>query len=141
MKAMKAALVLISLVSSMSYASSYEDGLAWIKSQIAQHGSVRTFYGQTSSGTKCSLYLTDLRDNRYYVVVGFPGGTHPNDYVGMPTEVSTIKKYNSDLIFSSEQSWGNGSTWNRVRITIDSNGRPTRALSTSDVQAIDCLLQ
>ena len=125
------------LVGASSYANSGEE---WIKSQLNGRQKAE-FVGQTQWGFPCALYLTDKSfddDKHYFVVVGYHNSSDLEDYIGMANTSSTVQQTGVSIKFESPNSWGNKSLWNKVDITLNSNGKPILAIGKSDRKDITC---
>jgi len=116
----------------------------WLKSQFSKNQRTVDFPGYTMWGKVCALYLTDKSVDGlyedYYVVVGYWEAKDQNDYIG--GVVSKSFMIMNDTLFSlfSDESWGNGSHWNRVKIVTDAKGNPIKAEGVSDLKSISCNL-
>jgi hypothetical protein len=147
-------LALLILISALSVASSdastettdssdsKTQAFAWIKAQLVDSGKYKEFIGHTPSGKDCGLYLTQFdMDDDYYVVVGYSKGRPSDDsYIGIVAAKSAVDLTETTLSFASDESWGNNSQWNRVKIITDADGKPVQADGTSDLSEIYCKL-
>lgn len=114
---------------------------AWLAKVIGENRTTE-HKGKTFFGKACSLYLTKLPGDKptFYIVVGYQNAANLNDYIGT-VSTQSISTVNSPVIgFESAESWGNGSTRNRVTIYMDKNGTPVRAKGESDLKTISCKL-
>lgn len=145
---------LVILISALSVASSVAfaettnssdqkaQAFAWIKAQLVGSEKFKEFPGHTPSGRDCGLYLTQFDvDDNYYVVVGYSKGRTSDDgYIGIVAAKSAVDLTDTTLSFASDESWGNNSQWNRVKIVTDADGKPVQADGTSDLNEIYCKL-
>jgi hypothetical protein len=107
------------------------------------------FNGHDSiTGKPCGLYLTNLRalwsdKEDYYVVVGLDHDTrNDDDYVGVVASQSQTvdSRSESALNLHSDQSWGNDTKYNTVKIKINLFGLPLSVAGESDKRKINCVL-
>lgn len=120
------------------------NALTWLQSQLTAGESFKSVIGRSAGGKLCGLYLTDLLSHGgeeiFYVVVGYENTSDDNDYIGIGFKKSTVEQTNSAFTFTADESWGNDSQRNRVKIVMDRDGKPVRALGVSDLREIDCRL-
>jgi hypothetical protein len=117
-----------------------ERALAWVKSHLGGETG-KDIPGHTPAGEACALFLTDRSYGStpdYYVVVGYVGAKAPNDYIGTVASQSFAHGADSLVFFDSENSWGNASQFNRVRINTGADGNPLEAIGVSDIKTIKC---
>lgn len=141
---MKHVLGLVTVVLSLNCGSAFAQSpaFAWLKSQLPANAGAKEFLGHTPMGRQCGLYLTDKSYDTsadYFVVVGYVKG-QMSDYIGVVASKSETAVGASEIRFSADESWGNDSKSNRLRIILDAQGNPVRAMGASDLKEIDCKL-
>lgn len=123
-------------------------GLSWLRSQFSgPHDSFRQLHGRDSiSGKPCGLYLSNLKAalgprEDYYVVVALDIDTqNDDDYIGVVASQTVGSMSDRTLHLDSDQSWGNDTKYNKIKIKINLFGEPISIAGESDKRQINCVL-
>jgi hypothetical protein len=118
--------------------------LSWLRSQFHNGGrrSDVLLGWEKATGRRCGLFLTNrsFSAEEYYVVVGYEKSDDAYDYIGVMASKSAGLTKGSGLVLRSDDSWGNSTKFNKIRIKFNLFARPLKVEGRSDKKVITCIL-